>query len=136
MKRAEKRSVKDFVVDGSLGNNIAFEPSILKNRFQPTGDQGDADMKFYVDWRKRERLTEGHLDINDTDEKGLHSEIETGDESLPSAAGSVWPIGLQLNLFSTFLYMTNYFVAGPTSVAYIHALGGHAALASKFDGFL
>ena len=42
------------------------------------------------------------------------------------------PLGL--NLFSTFLYMANYFVAGPTSAVYIETLGGHKALAGLVIG--
>mmetsp|Transcript_24733 Transcript_24733/g.36265 ORF Transcript_24733/g.36265 Transcript_24733/m.36265 type:complete len:564 (+) Transcript_24733:106-1797(+) len=45
-----------------------------------------------------------------------------------------WPLGLHLNLISTCLYMTNYFIAGPTSVRFMDALGADPALASMLIG--
>jgi len=42
--------------------------------------------------------------------------------------------GLFLNLFSTFLYMTNYYIVGPTSNEYMVELGGHEALAGILIG--
>ena len=41
---------------------------------------------------------------------------------------------LFLNLVSTFLYMTNYYVVGPSSPSYIQQLGGHEALSGLLIG--
>ena len=45
------------------------------------------------------------------------------------------PASLALNLLSTFLYMTNYYIVGPSSAKYMTALSAPPSLAGLVLGF-
>jgi len=143
IKKAEKRSVGHLLIDGSCGNGIGLEPSIYRNRFDPVLDQGDADMQLYCDLRvgmfngtpmtkqeteaEMKRSISADLFILEEDQRRLIGNVDEKKDD-------VWPLGLWLNLVAAFLYMTNYYIAGPTSVKYMSALGGDDALASMLIG--
>lgn len=132
---ATHRSLQELVVLGSVGNTLAFEQSILAD---PVDDK-DWDMAFYA--LTRDRLC-GLIDLG-----SLSMHLEEGgfggqgalfgadlDEGKAAAQGIEYYLPLGLNLFSTFLYMANYFIAGPTSAVYIETLGGNKALAGLVVG--
>mmetsp|Transcript_19382 Transcript_19382/g.26895 ORF Transcript_19382/g.26895 Transcript_19382/m.26895 type:complete len:668 (+) Transcript_19382:1-2004(+) len=140
MKDAERSSWKDFIAKGGGGvNTISFEPTVMHDHFMIDGDkQEDNDMRYFVEWRQRHgAYSVAASSVGDGDsilDLEYIGNIEEGSKARGDESDYKWPLGLTLNLFSTFLYMTNYFIAGPTSVRYVDALGGHAAFASLLIG--
>ena len=131
IKDATHRSLQELVVLGSVGNTLALEPSVLEDRV----DDKDWDMAFYA-------LTRDGL-CGLIDKESLSVRLEDGaaflgtklmEEGKAPTQGMEYYLPLGLNLFSTFLYMANYFIAGPTSAVYIETLGGHKALAGLVIG--
>lgn len=100
--------------------------------------QEDNDMRYFVEWRQRHGVySVAASSVGDGDsilDLEYVGNMEEGSKAGGDESDYKWPLGLTLNLFSTFLYMTNYFIAGPTSVRYVNALGGHAAFASLLIG--
>ena len=128
---ATHRSLQELVVLGSVGNNLGLEPSVLADRV----DDKDWDMAFYA--LTRDALC-GLIDMGSLsvrlEEGGAFLGAELLEEGTAAAHGIEYYLPLGLNLCSTFLYMTNYFIAGPTSAVYIETLGGHKALAGLVIG--
>ena len=128
IKDATHRSLQELVVLGSVGNTLSLEPTVISD----TVDDKDWDMAFYALTR------DGLYGLVDIDmgflEAGASVLSGTGLGQEKAQQGIEYYLSLGLNLFSTFLYMANYFVAGPTSAVYIKTLGGHEALAGLVIG--
>ena len=128
IKDATHRNLQELVVLGSVGNTLSLEPTVISD----TVDDKDWDMAFYALTR------DGLYGLVDIDmgflEAGTSVLSGTGLGQEKAQQGFEYYLSLGLNLFSTFLYMANYFVAGPTSAVYIEALGGHKALAGLVIG--
>eukprot|EP00957_Ditylum_brightwellii_P148693 11320569-Ditylum_brightwellii.AAC.1 len=165
MDRAKRQSIKDYVVEGSKGDNLIFEQSILSEQFLPQYSsknyENTVDMNYYAaclrdfERKKKKKLMkktldgveqqtnwegkrEGERESSDDDDDGnghaLHPLLKSREVCLtdPMDENFTWKeyyLPLTLNLVSTFFYMTNYNIAGPTSVKYIESLGGNGALA-------
>jgi len=128
IKDATHRSLQELVVLGSVGDALSLEPTADFD----TIDDKDWEMAFYALTRDGlcglVDIDMGFLDAGVSDMSG----IELGKKETRQGLDYYLPLGL--NLFSTFLYMANYFVAGPTSAVYIETLGGHKALAGLVIG--
>ncbi|GMH60279.1 hypothetical protein TL16_g03016 [Triparma laevis f. inornata] len=83
------------------------------NHYLAVGGGGDLEMEKAI------------VTLNNMDEGGNGAKKKKAKEQVTS---------LVLNLFSTFLYMTNYYVVGPTSSKYMTKLGGHEAWAGFLIG--
>jgi len=120
-------------------NPIVNEKHVCKMNIKPIS-LGRAF--FEVDGQGQHHGADGpkllFYDSQDSEEENKYKEtnlidyIHPEEEKESMDSEHLWPFGLQLNLISTLLYMANYFVAGPTSVEYVNALGADEALAGKF----
>lgn len=129
IKDATNRSLQELVVLGSVGNTLSLEPTVVANA---AIDHKDWDMAFYALTRDGlyglPGVDMGFLEAGATN----GGDFEFGPKETSRGLDYYLPLGL--NLFSTFLYMANYFIAGPTSAVYIETLGGHKALAGLVIG--
>jgi predicted MFS family arabinose efflux permease len=80
------------------------------------------------------RLLAVPLMITDISPEVETDEMEKEDYSSQETPPPPSSISNHLNLLSTFLYMTNYYIVAPTSASYAHKLGGDPAMAAMIIG--
>jgi len=117
-----------------------YAPYALSGKRLPTSDalQDEVLVKIYAA-RNRLKQTSGFVELLATELMMEPSEQDELDEKILEDEEATkyeersW-ISNQLNLLSTFLYMTNYYIVAPTSGSYAEKVGANVTLSATIIG--